>query len=244
MKNDPYIFASFLEAKEREKWTADGTNPLVTISRQAGSGGEEIAYRAAEILTAASNGRHPWIVVDKNLAESVIDDHHLPKRIARFFTEEQSLSIEEHLEGILGISVPRATMIEKMTQTVIRLARIGHVIFVGRAAGVITAKFPRAAHFRVIGSLERRAERVAEAQSCSWDHAAAEVRRLDEQRRHFISTNFHANVDDPTHYDLIFNTDRVSIEESARLITHLVSAPDFRVTEATKLADLRHHVLG
>src|ERR1700677_1194141 len=91
MKNDPYLVASFLESKERERWTADGTNPLVTVSRQTGAAGEEIAFRAAEILTEMTQGRHPWIVVDKNLAESVIADHHLPKRIARFFTDEQTL---------------------------------------------------------------------------------------------------------------------------------------------------------
>jgi cytidylate kinase len=244
MKNDPYIMAGFLEAKEREQWKADGTNPLVTISRQAGAGGEEIAFRAAEILTDVTLGQDPWIVVDKNLADSVIEDHHLPTRIARFFTDEQTLSIEEHIEGILGISVPGATMIEKMTQTVIRLARIGHVIFVGRAARVITARFPRAVHVRVIGSFDRRAERLAETTPCSWDKAAEEVRKLDEQRRHFISHYFRTDVDDPAHYDLIFNTDRVSIEESARLIAHLVSAPNFREAEAMKLTDLRHQVLG
>ena len=236
--------AGFLEAKEREQWKADGTNPLVTVSRQASAGGEEIAFRAAEILTEMTLGRHPWIVVDKNLAESVIADHHLPKRIARFFSDEQTLSIEEHIEGILGISVPGATMIQKMTDTVIRLARIGHVIFVGRAARVITAKFPRAAHVRVIGSFDRRVERLAESNPCSWDEAATEVRKLDEQRRHFISHYFHSDVDDPSHYDLIFNTDRVSVEESARLIAHLVSSPGFRDKKARILTDLRQQVLG
>jgi cytidylate kinase len=244
MKNDPYIVAAFLEAKEREKWVADGTSPIVTISRQCGAEGEEIAYRTGEILTEMSQGKHPWIVVDRSMAERVIEDHHLPKRIRGFFSEEQTLSIEEHIEGILGISVPGATMIENMTRTIVRLARIGHVIFVGRAAPVITAKFPRAAHVRIIGSFDRRVERLAERKQCSLDEAAAEVRRVDDQRRQFASTYFHSDVDDTTHYDMIFNTDRISVEESARLITQLVSSPDFREKEAKKLVELRHQVLG
>lgn len=244
MKNDPYIVAAFLKAKERDNWTADGTSPIVTISRQRGAAGQEIAFRASEILTEMSQGREPWVVIDKNIAERVIEDHHLPNRIKCFFSEEQTLSIEEHIEGILGISVPSSTMIENMTRTVIRLARIGHVIFVGRAAHLITVKFPRAAHVRVFGSFERRVERVAEKKQCSWDEADQEVRRIDEQRRNFVSTHFHSDLDDPSHYDLLFNTDRISVEESARLIAHLVSSPDFRVKQATHLQELRHQVLG
>ena len=244
MKSDPYIVTAFLEAKEREKRPADGTSPVVTISRQCGAEGGAIASRTAEILTEMGHGKHPWVVVDKNLAERVIEDHHLPKRIKSFFSDEQTLSIEGQVEAILGISVPGATMIEKMARTIVRLAKIGHVIFVGRGAHLITAKFPRAAHVRIIGSFNRRVERLAESKQCSRDEAAAEVRRVDAERRQLISTYFHSNPDDATQYDMVFNTDRISVEEAARLIAQLVSSPDFREKEARKLVELRHHVLG
>ena len=244
MKNDPYIVTAFLKAKEREKWAADGTNPVITISRQMGAEGEAIAYRTGEILTEMSQGSQPWVVVDKDLGARVIEDHHLPKQISRFFTDEQTLSIEEHIEGILGISVPGAKMIENMVRTVVQLARIGQVILVGRAAHLITAKFPRAVHVRIIGSFERRVERIAERQQCSWNEAASEVRTVDNQRRHFVSTYFHADSADTQHFDMIFNTDRISVEECARLIAQLVSSPDFRKEKALKLQELRHQVLG
>jgi cytidylate kinase len=244
MKNDPYIVAGFLEAKEREKWKADGTSPIVTISRQRGAEGQAVALRTAEILSEMTHGLNPWIVVDKDLAERVIEDHHLPKRIGRFFTEEQTLSIEEHLEGLFGISVPSATRIQDMTRTIINLARLGHVIFVGRAAHVITANFPRAVHVRVIGSFKRRVERLMEIKKYSWDEAAAEVKTVDHQRHHFVSTHFRTDIEDPLRYDMIFNTDRVSVEESARLIAHLVSSPEFRDEKARRLVELRHQVLG
>jgi cytidylate kinase len=244
MKNDPYVIASFLKAKERDDWNADGTNPIVTISRQMGALGEEIAYRTGGILTEMGQGKHPWVVVDKDLGERVIEDHHLPKRISRFFSGEQTLSIEDHLEGMLGISVPGAKMIESMTRTVVQLARIGHVILVGRAAHLITAKFPRAVHVRIIGSFDRRVERIAEGKQCSRDEAATEIRRVDDQRRHFASTYFQSDLDDTAHYDMVFNTDRISVEEGALLISQLVSSPDFRRLEAIKLRELRQQVLG
>ncbi len=244
MKNDPYVISTFLKAKERDQWASDGTSPIVTVSRQHGAGGDAIAMRTAEILTEMGRGTHPWIAVNKDIAERVINDHHLPKQIARFLTGEQTASIEDHIEGILGISVPSGTVVEKMVQTIIHLARIGHVVFVGRAAHVVTARFPRAAHIRLIGSLEHRVERIMEDKKCSWDEAAAEIRLVDENRRHFVAKHFKVDLDDPTQYDLVFNTDRISVEEAARLTAHLVSSPDFRTKEAGQLVELRHQVLG
>ena len=244
MKNDPYIVAAFLRVKELNNWVADGTNPIVTISRQMGAMGEKVAYRASGILTETSNGEHPWVVVDKDLGERVIEDHHLPKRISKFFTGEQILSINDHFDGILGLSVPGRVMIEKMANTIIQLARIGQVIFIGRAAHIITAQFPRAMHIRITGSFDRRVERIAKSNHCTWDEASTQVRTVDEQRRHFASTYFQSDLDDPNDYDMVFNTDRISVEEGARVIAHLVSSPDFRIQEATKLRDLRQRVLG
>jgi len=99
-------------------------------------------------------------------------------------------------------------------------------------------------HVRIIGSFNQRVERLAELKQCSWGQAATEVRRVDNQRRHFISTYFHSDLNDSSHYDMIFNTDRISIDEAARLIAQLVSSPDFREKEAKKLVELRHQVLG
>ena len=70
------------------------------------------------------------------------------------------------------------------------------------------------------------------------------VMEVDETRRHFVARHFNSDVNDPLKYDLIFNMDRITVEEAARQIAHLVTSPDFRDKEAQRLADLRHHVLG
>ncbi|MCE0521589.1 MAG: cytidylate kinase-like family protein [Methylacidiphilales bacterium] len=236
--------AAFLKAKERDNWaSADGTSPIVTLSRQRGSRGDPIAKRTAEILTELSHGHQPWVVLDRNIADHVIEDHHLPKRITRFLSEEETTSIEDRIEGMLGINIPHGVVMNKMTQTIVHLARLGNVVFVGNASHVITAKFPRAAHIRIIGSFDRRMERVMEEMNCSRKEAAAEVKKVDERRHHFVATNFHVDLDDPTRYDLVINTDRVTVEEASQIIARLVSWPNFREMEARKLSELRHNVL-
>mgnify|MGYP001411061769 CR=1 FL=1 len=55
----------------------------VTISRQCGSGALVVAGKLAERLQPHSpKGAPPWTVFDRNLMEKVLEDHHLPKRLA------------------------------------------------------------------------------------------------------------------------------------------------------------------
>jgi cytidylate kinase len=95
-----------------------------------------------------------------------------------------------------------------------------------------------------VGSLEKRVERVVQELGLRPHEALAEVRRIDHTRSHFISTYFRRQIDDPTQYDMVFSTDRVSVEEAAQLIAHLVQSPNFRAPQASKLKELRHDVLG
>src|SRR5689334_3884663 len=61
----------------------------VTISRQAGSGGHALAEKLAEFLQAQeTQPSGPWTVFDRNLVEQVLQDHHLPARLARFMAED------------------------------------------------------------------------------------------------------------------------------------------------------------
>jgi cytidylate kinase len=83
-----------------------------------------------------------------------------------------------------------------------------------------------------------------DSKKCTWDEAATEVRAVDEQRRHFVSTWFHSDLNDAERYDMVFNTDRITVEEGAHLIAHLVSSPGFRDRDAQKLRELRERVLG
>ncbi len=245
MKNDPSIVAEFIKSKLADQGhSADGTHPLITISRQHGVGGYAMALRIAEILTQKSHALTPWIAVDKNIAEHLMTNHHLPKQVTSFLTEEQTGSIEEYIDLLFRLHTPREAIVEKMIQTMLHLANIGHVVLVGRGSNVITAGFPRAVHLRLVASMERRVEWMMEDRSYTRKMAETEIRQVDNDRRKFVETFFRTDPDDIRRYDMVFNMDRVSREEAAQLAAHLVESPTFREKEANRLAELRHQVLG
>ncbi|MDE1170875.1 MAG: cytidylate kinase-like family protein [Verrucomicrobium sp.] len=195
--------------------------PVVTISRQRGAEGAVIARRVASLLTERSGGRQSWLVMDEALAERVVQDHALPKRIEQFLAEEHVSTIADVIEELANLHPSRWTLVEKMAETILHMAELGHVIFVGRAANIVTASCPDAFHVRIIGSLEKRVARLVEEEGMTEKEARAQIAKKDRDRDRFAWHYFHVRAQDPLQYDLLINTDRVSIEAAAGLIAQL-----------------------
>jgi len=216
--------ASYLDAHADGKagvFDAGQLHPIVTISRQCGARGSLIAEKAVPLLTARDGGR-PWIVMDGALAGKVVEEHRLPERIARFLTEEESSRIEGAVEELLGLHPSRWTLVEKMVQTILSLAQIGRVIFVGRAAHVVTANFPHSFHIRIVAPREMRVRRMMELLNLTEAEAALYVAKVDKQRKVLVRRHFSRDIDDPEEYHFLINTGRVSFDDAARLIAELV----------------------
>jgi cytidylate kinase len=197
--------------------------PAITLSRQTGSGAHSIAEKLAAYLEAQEEGDHcPWTVFDKNLVEEILKDHHLPSRLAQYMPEGKISEIDDAVGELLGLHPSAWTLVEHTTETVLRLARMGNVILVGRGAPVIASKLKNTVHVRLVGTLTRRAEHTAELFKLSYKDALALVDRLDHQRKRYLKKYFKRDIDDPLLYHLIINTDVVSYDEAARMIGELV----------------------
>ena len=98
----------------------------------------------------------PWAVFDANLAKQVLEDHKLPANLERFMTEDARLPVEAIVEEVLRLHPSAWTLVEHTTQTILRLAGLGHAILVGRGASVITARLPNVFHVRLVAPLATR----------------------------------------------------------------------------------------
>lgn len=191
----------------------------ITISRQTGSGGHAVAERLAEYLQAhESDESHPWTVFDRNLVERVLSEHHLPSRLARFMPEDRVTEVSDTMDELFGLHPPSWTLVRQTSETILHLADIGHVILLGRGANVITRKLNYVFHVRLVGSLERRIERIQEVNKLSRAAARDLVNREDVGRRRYLRKYFDQDIDNPLLYHLVLNTDFISYEEGARII--------------------------
>lgn len=192
---------------------------VVTISRQTGTGGHLIAERLAEHLQAFSpKEAASWMIFDRNLVEKVLEDHQLPARLARFMPEDRISQIEDTLDELFGLHPPTWTLVDKIGETVLRLAELGNVILLGRGANVITSKLDYAFHVRLVGSLEDRVKFIQADRKLDRKAAEQLIQHDDEGREKYLKKYFHRDIEDPLLYHLVINTPLLGHAVAAKLI--------------------------
>lgn len=211
--------------KEADKKGKFEKGPCITISRETGAGADVISKKLAEILQKFKKDKLPdWTIFDKNLIERVLEDHHLPKMLSDVFDERKYSSMISFASELLAGQPSIHTLVHKTTQTILSLAEIGNVVIIGRGANIVTAHLSNAFHVRLVAPFEDRIKYVQ--QNCGYDYKKATefLKKDDQERKEYIRTYFHKQIDDPLLYHLTINTSRFNFVHSAELIANAVIA--------------------
>jgi len=194
--------------------------PAITISRETGAGAVTVARMVATQLQEGSSAN--WAAFDRNLVEKVIEDHEMPQRLKRFLPEDIQSGIASAVEEFFGLHPSVWTMVQHTTETVIRLAKVGNAIIVGRGGAIITGDLPHVVHVRLVAPLERRIKHCMEFYHLGRGEAEKFVHDKDIARARYVRKYFHAAIEDPLHYHLTINTGKVSMETAADMIVKCV----------------------
>ncbi len=88
---------------------------------------------------------------------------------------------------------------------------------------------------RVCAPFELRVRRIMErSDSDDYDGVAAEIRNNDEAQGAIAKRHFGIDWQQPEHYDLTLNTERMSVEQCADEIVWLTKDPQFRATDESR----------
>jgi hypothetical protein len=193
--------------------------PAITISRETGSGAHEVAELLAGLMQKTGpKGPCAWTVFDRQLIEKVLEEHNLPKELARYIPEDRRTFLQDTTEELLGLRPPSWKIVPETIETILHLVELGHVILVGRGANVITARTPNVFHVRLIAPLAQRIEHVRQASNLTAKQAAKLVEKEDRGRARYVRSHFRSKIDDPLLYHAVVNTGRMSFSDAARLI--------------------------
>jgi cytidylate kinase len=92
------------------------------------------------------------------------------------------------------------------------------MIIIGRGGQVILANKPDVLHVRVIAPLEKRIAVRAAREGLSLKEAQKKLVEADKAHVDFVKNFFDVDNRDPLLYDLVINTDKISIDAAAELI--------------------------
>lgn len=193
--------------------------PFITISRQTGAGGRSLGKMLQAYLDMkCSLSEGDWTVFDRNLVETAMKEHGLPRRFAQYVPESRVSELSAIVGELLGLHPPLWELNQHVYETLIHLANLGGVILVGRGAHVVTRRLRTGLHLRLVGSVENRAKRAALYYKMSLAQARTFVEHEDKARRLWVKDNFNEEIDDTTKYDLTLNTDSLSMEDAASMV--------------------------
>lgn len=200
--------AQLLERCRKDEAEQRPCKPVITISRELGTGGRSVGRLVADMLH--------FEFYDKEI-------------LNRIATEANSSPDHiEHVEstGRDGFTALWMNMLDKrhVTDTVYlrsllkiirRLGDEGRAVIIGRGGACV---LPHALKVRMIAPLELRAERMAVLDGVSVAEAAQRVLEYDHIQARFLRSYFGCDINDTRLYDLIINTEAMALEHAAELI--------------------------
>src|SRR3989441_9005122 len=188
---------------------------IVAISETAGSLGREIGRTVAAALGHEFADREIISKAAERFGEGVLELTHA--------TEEKPTLWERFTET-------QRRYMAYVEAIVLEMAARDNVILVGRASTIILGKIPHALRVRISAPERARAQQVHQQLGLTAEAALDCVRRSDRERAARERFLYHVDWDDPLSYDLVLNTERLSVEGGARLIRDALQEARFETT--------------
>jgi cytidylate kinase len=191
----------------------------MTISRETGAGATSLGQQLVPMLNQELDvDGQGWVFLDKNLLTQALLHHQLPAELATYLPEDRISETKAVIGELLGLHPSLWQLEQKISEAILQLAHVGHVVFAGRAAHLITRALPAGLHIRLIASLPSRVARMATELKCSLERAYAHIEKNDLARQRYVRAHFDHDIEDPHQYDLVINTDHLSPSAAARLV--------------------------
>ena len=196
---------------------------IITLSRQFGAGGADVAKRVADRLQ--------WRVADNEFVDRVAARAGLtPDEVA--VREERVPNFLERLAWALAsasaeLAVPTGATMEglseplmvRVTESVVaEIAREGRVVLVGRGAAAILGERERTLHVQVVAPVGIRIERIAGRLGVPLDDAKKLVHESDARRSKYHKEYYGRDWADPVNYHMVINTGYLGLDGTADLI--------------------------
>ncbi|HET6489174.1 MAG TPA: cytidylate kinase-like family protein [Syntrophales bacterium] len=195
-----------------EKWRQAASKPspyIITISRETGAGGSEVARRLADELKMDLIGGQIIERVAKNARMSTkvvetLDE----KAVSRVDSMINSLFVSRHLSP--------DSYLRHLTWVLGTIGEHGNAIVVGRGANFV---LPKEITFRIrfVAPKEYRVQHFMKSRGMTKEEATKYVDKRDADRMGYVRNYFKADASDPSHYDLVINTEMTGIEGAAKI---------------------------
>jgi cytidylate kinase len=184
--------------------------PTITLSREPGSGGKLVAREIADRLGLD--------LFHREIIQEMSESAQISTRVLETLDEKGLSVLDDWISTLVNEKhLWPDQYLHHLLKVVGAIGKHGHAVIVGRGANFI---LPSGETFRVrvVSPQVKRFQNVAQHFGVSLEEARRRVLRAESDRRAFVRKYFHADIAEPTNYDLVINTGTLSIDAAAEAI--------------------------
>ncbi len=196
--------------------------PVITISREFGSRGSEIA----EKLTTVINDRNKrlgiskeWRYISKEILEDAAKELNMTKELTEQMLSSSQTDIFDNLTMFMSNDFYTTSTKVKNTiaKVIYAFSAQGHAVVVGRAAEAIVKDIYKSLKIKIAAPLDYRTNIVAQRENISHMEARKKCNAEDKRREQF-RRYFESKKDEIEYYDIVFNSSTMSDNEIIEMI--------------------------
>ena len=199
---------------------------IICISRDALSGGNELAERLAKKLDYACVSRED--LIEAAIKEGIqVGKLEMAMIKPRLFSEQLGVEREHYRAFSAAYLCDRAME--------------GRLVYQGRTGHLLLPGVDHVLSVRVVSDEEQRIWRVIKELGLDRAKARKYLHDVDEDSRRWARSMYEVGWEDAAHYDLVVNLQHMSVENAASALMGVAQLPDFQMTPASQRAmmDLR-----
>ncbi len=186
------------------------SGPIITVSREAGAGGSDIARRLAKAMEMD--------LIGGQIIQHVADSAKMSRKVIESLDEREVTFRETLLSSLFGENRPwPGEYLHHLTRVIGTIGIFGNVIIVGRGANYVLPK-EKIFRVRVIAPMELRIKYIMEDRGYTKAEAEQYIVKRDGNRKAFVRKYFNVDIANPTDYDLIINTEKISMAAATESI--------------------------
>ena len=183
---------------------------IISIGREFGSGGHEIAQSLADI--------YKLHLYDQNLLDHVAEEYHLDSRELYALDEKK----KNHLlaRTVMGMTNSPAENVASLQFEFLRKkAEAGEsFVVVGRCSDYILKEYPGFISVFILGDMDVKTERIMKLYNMSREKAVLFIEEQDRERKRYHNSHCKIKWGDSRGYDLSVNSSKLGIQESVKII--------------------------
>ena len=193
--------------------------PVIALTQGMGSLAQDIAEQLAQELKLAT--------LQHEVTERVASKMHVSKSLISRLRAGKSGAIERFRTDRASIAVYSA-------EEVLETASRGDVVLRGWGATALLRSVPHVPCIRIMRPFEQRVQwLMAELDTDDRDLAEKEIRRSDESNASRMNEQVGVTWGDPVLFDMVLNTERLSVDSCVQQIKALLTRPEFAETPAS-----------